>query len=113
MYTLTIQKNGASQPTLNSVLANPGATDKATLSAGVVTADLGLSGLYKIKTILKQTDCLATTRYTTIGLDAGYRISTTGNFSRSDLASNNAISFSGWYAGIRVGFGTKSTRITK
>lgn len=57
----------------------------------------------------KQVECFTTDRSFVIGLDAGYRFAGQGRFnSRQEVsATNPAIQFSGWYAGLRLGFGQR------
>ena len=113
-FRLSVHKNGTPQPSLATVLTNPGSQQSATLSTMTITGDLGLSGQYRFVygATTKQTDCGSQIqeRSFVVGFDAGYRLGPNTGFNRSSNGDGNpTVNLSGWYATVRLGLGRRYT----
>lgn len=112
-FRLQVERVNNLAPTLNTILASPGSAETATLRTYSLGLDAGLTAMLQIPYSQRQTetDCITTTteRSFVIGLDAGYRVSSRAplNSAQEVSANNPAVQFSGWYAGIRIGFGAR------
>ncbi len=96
-------------PSLNTVLTNPGSAQTATFRTSALGLDAGLTANMRIPYGQRQYDCATVERSFVIGLDAGYRLASRAPFdNRYEISSTNpAIQLSGWYAGLRLGFGMR------
>ena len=115
-FRLSVDKNGTTQPSLATVLTNPGSQQSARFSSITITGDLGLNGQYRFVygASTKQTDCgpQMQERSLVVGFDAGYRLSPNTGFNRSSNGdSNPTVNMSGWYATVRLGFGRRFTAV--
>lgn len=115
-FRLNVERNGNTQPSLATVLTNPGSQQSARLSSMTITGDLGLNGQYRFVygTTTKQTDCGSQTqeRSFVLGFDAGYRLGPNTGFNRSSNGDGNpTVNLSGWYATVRLGMGRRYTTV--
>lgn len=101
-------------PPLNTILTSPGSAQTATIRAGTASIDAGLTANLRIPTGRRQVDCLTFERSIVVGLDAGYRLAGPAALSlTNDVAANRpTFSASGFYAGLRVGFGSRVRSVT-
>lgn len=108
-FHLQVQQVNSTTPALNTVLTNPGSTQTAKLRTGTGSIDAGLTGNLRIPYSQRQLDCSTIERSFVIGLDAGYRFAGRAPLDAShEISTNNpAIQLSGWYAGLRLGFGMR------
>ena len=109
-FRLTVAPMNNTTPSLNTVLANPGSAQTATLRTNSLGLDAGLIANLRIPYgSPRQYDCTTVERSFVIGLDAGYRLAanTPLDGSRELSATNPAIQLSGWYAGLHLGFGRR------
>lgn len=107
-FHVRVQKTGAPAPTLNMVLTNPGGVETATFRSGAVGIDAGLTASLRVPYgSPRQVNCSTLERSFVIGLDAGYRFVGQTSASREVSASSPAVQLSGWYAGLRLGLGTR------
>ena len=119
-FQLQVKKINSTTPSLNTVLTNPGSAETASLHSQSIGLDAGLTATLRIPYNQRQSenDCSVSTvqRSWVIGLDAGYRIASRSrlNSGQEISAGNPAIQLSGWYAGLRIGVGTRvrSTKIS-
>ena len=109
-YRLQLEPvKNASLP-LNTILANPGSPQKTTLRSGSGGINAGLTASLRIPYgAQQQINCVTVNRSFVIGLDAGYRFAGRLPLDAShEIGSDNpAIQFSGWYTGLRLGFGQR------
>ncbi len=115
-FRLNVDKNGTTQPSLATILSNPGSQQSARLATMTITGDLGLSGQYRFVygATTKQTDCgsLVQERSLVIGFDTGYRLGPNTGFNRSNNSDGNpTVNMSGWYATVRLGLGRRYTTV--
>ena len=117
-FRLSVDRNGTTQPSLATVLTNPGSQQSARLSSMTITGDLGLSGQYRFayKATTKQTDCGMQTqeRSLVVGFYAGYRLGPNTGFNRSNNTvadGSPTVNLSGWYATVRLGLGRRYTMV--
>ncbi|AUD04836.1 hypothetical protein [Spirosoma pollinicola] len=108
-FHLGVEPVSSTAPSLNTILTNPGSTQKATLRTSSGGIDAGLTAHLRIPYSQRQLDCSTMERSFVIGLDAGYRFTGRSPLDAShEISANNpAIQLSGWYAGLRLGFGTR------
>lgn len=108
-FHVRISQISNTTPPLNSVLTNPGSTQTASINTSSLGLDAGVTGSLRIPYRQQQLDCSTIERSFVIGLNAGYRFATRAplNTGQEISASNPAIQLSGWYAGIRLGFGMR------
>lgn len=108
-FHLRVEPISSTSPALNTVLTNPGSAQNATLRTSTGSIDAGLTANLRIPYKQRQLDCSTTEHSFVIGLDAGYRFAGRAPLDASrEISTNNpAIQLSGWYAGIRLGFGTR------
>ncbi|GAB2561016.1 hypothetical protein GCM10027085_60040 [Spirosoma aerophilum] len=108
-FHLTVDPITSTAPSLNTVLTNPGSTQKATLRTSTGGIDAGLTGTLRFPYSQRQLDCSTIERSFVIGLDAGYRFSGNAPLDQNhDISTNNpAIQLSGWYVGLRLGLGAR------
>lgn len=109
-FHVRVDKIGASTPPLSTVLTNPGSVQTATLRTPTGGIDAGLTaGLRVPYGQQRQLDCSTFERSFVIGLDVGYRFSGRAPLdTRHEVSANNpAVQLSGWYAGLRLGFGNR------
>jgi hypothetical protein len=108
-FHLRVEPTTNTTQSLNTVLTNPGSTQKATLRTSTAGIDAGLTGNLRVPYSQRQLDCSTMERSFVIGLDAGYRFSNNSPLDNSrDMSTNNpAIQLSGWYVGLRLGFGVR------
>ncbi|WP_071504000.1 hypothetical protein [Arsenicibacter rosenii] len=107
-YQLRIYQDLSQQnPTLNAVLTNPGAMQQATLRTSAGALLFGLRGHYRYTYAQSDIECLRMKKSVVIGFDAGYRLSSR-TASLTGVRDGAWANFSGWYAGIQIGFGLKT-----
>lgn len=108
-FHLSVEPISNSTQALNTVLTNPGSTQKATLRTSTAGIDAGLTGNLRIPYKQQQLDCSTVERSFVIGMDAGYRFASRSPLDNShDISANNpAVQLSGWYVGLRLGFGMR------
>lgn len=109
-FTFRVDRVGnPATPALNTILTNPGSVQRATIAAGSVSLDAGLTANLRVPTSQRQVDCSTMERSVVIGLDAGYRLASPATMSSTDGAGSARSAFrqSGFYAGLRVGFGIR------
>ena len=108
-FWLNVQPISSTTPVLNTVLTNPGSVQNTTLRTRTGSIDAGLTANLRFPYKQRQMDCSTTEQSFVIGLDAGYRFAGRAPLDASrEISTNNpAIQLSGWYAGIRVGIGTR------
>ena len=114
-FHVKVDKIGASTPPLNTVLTNPASVQTATLRTATGAIDAGLTANLRIPYgVQRQLDCITSERSFVIGLDVGYRLAgRTGLDANHEISTNNpAVQLSGWYAGLRLGFGTRVRSIS-
>ena len=108
-FHLRVEPISSTTPALNTVLTNPGSSQNATLRTSTGSIDAGLTASLRFPYKQRQIDCSTTEQSFVIGLDAGYRFAGRAPLDAShEISTNNpAIQLSGWYAGLRVGIGTR------
>lgn len=109
-YHLRVAQMSNPTPSLNTVLTNPGSAQTATLRSNALGLDAGLTANLRFPYSQRQMDCSTIERSIVIGLDAGYRLAanTSLNSSQEIMSTNNpAVQMSGWYVGLRLGFGMR------
>lgn len=109
-FTFRVSQIGNSvTPALNTILTNPGSTRTATIGAGSVSLDAGLMANLRIPTGQRQIECSTIERSIVVGLDAGYRLASPARLSITDGSGSGRFAFqqSGFYAGLRIGFGIR------
>lgn len=108
-FTMQVTPINGGTPSLNTILTNPGSAQTATFRTSSLGLDAGLTANMRIPYGQRQYDCATVERSFVIGLDAGYRLASRAPVdSRYEISSTNpAIQLSGWYAGLRLGFGTR------
>ncbi len=108
-FHLRVEPISTTMPALSTVLTNPGSVQNATLRTSTGSIDAGLTASLRFPYKQRQIDCSTTEQSFVIGLDAGYRFAGRAPLDASrEISSNNpAIQLSGWYAGFRVGIGTR------
>ncbi|GAB4037528.1 hypothetical protein [Spirosoma gilvum] len=109
-FSIHVSPTNTTSPSLNTVLTNPGTVQTATLGTIMAGLDAGLTANYRFGYKEQQTDCSTIERSYVIGLDAGYRFTGRSPLDRNQEVSttNPAVQLSGWYVGIRFGFGASS-----
>lgn len=116
LLTMNVTKLNPTTPSLASVLANPGNTQSANLGTMDVGFNVGMAANYQIPVGKITTNCeYAQQNLVVLGLNAGYRL---GNRVGMDpnhevSAANPSVQFAGWYASLRIGFGTRYGRTTQ
>ena len=109
-YYMTVSPINNATPSLNTVLANPGSAQTATLRTSSLAFDAGLTANLRIPYgSPRQYDCTTMERSFVIGLDAGYRFAANRPLdgTRERSVDNPVVQLSGWYAGLHVGFGKR------
>lgn len=108
-YHLRVSQVSNPTPSLNTVLTNPGSAQTATLRSSALGIDAGLTANLRFPYSQRQMDCSTIERSFVIGLDAGYRLAASSPLSANyEISANNpAVQLSGWYAGLRLGFGMR------
>lgn len=109
-YRLTVSPVSNATTSLNTILANPGSTQTATLRTNSIGLDAGLTANLRIPySSPRQYDCTTEERSFVIGLDAGYRLAANTPFddSRERSVDNPVVQLSGWYVGLHLGFGRR------
>lgn len=108
-YHVRVSPIDNTTPSLNTVLTNPGSAQTATLRTNGFGLDAGLTGSLRIPYTQRQIDCSTAERSFVIGLEAGYRFAARMplNAGQEISTGNPGIQLSGWYAGIRLGFGMR------
>ncbi len=112
-FSLTVSKNNNPQASLATILVDPSAQAKATLTAGSLASDLGLMGQYRFayKSTTKQTECSTETqeRSLVVGFDLGYRLAADIRFGNHTSVGDDqsTLNLSGWYAAVRIGLGRR------
>lgn len=109
-FTFRVDRTGnPATPALNTILTNPGSTQTATIHAGSISLDAGLTANLRIPTGQRQIDCSTIERSIVIGLDAGYRLASPATMNITDGAGSgrSALRQSGFYAGLRIGLGVR------
>lgn len=108
-FSMQVTPLSGGTSSLNTVLTNPGSAQTATFRTSSLGLDAGLTANMRIPYGQRQYDCATVERSFVIGLDAGYRLASRAPVdNRYEISSTNpAIQLSGWYAGLRLGFGTR------
>ncbi|GAB4023695.1 hypothetical protein [Spirosoma koreense] len=108
-FHLRVSPVSNTTPALNSVLTNPGVSQTTTLRSTTIGLDAGLAANLRFPYSQRQIDCSTIERSFVVGLVAGYRLAANAplNASQEVSSSNPGIQLSGWYAGVRLGFGMR------
>lgn len=104
-YNLQITPINPVQLPLYSVLTNPAMMQSASYSSGRLGIDTGLTAQLRFPYSQRQVDCSTIARAVVVGLDVGYRF--VGQSALNPGAVNTTIQLSGWYAGVKIGVGTR------
>lgn len=99
------------QPTLTTILKNPGASGTSQLNTTAGAIDLGLTANYRFSIQRKYDDCTNYENSLLVALDGGYRIGSRPEFlTETSPAQRITFSSSGWYVGVRIGASLRSDR---
>jgi hypothetical protein len=99
------------QPTLTSILKNPGASGTSQLNTTAGAVDLGLTANYRFSIQRQYDDCTNYENSLLVALDGGYRIGSRPEFlTETSPAQRITFPSSGWYIGVRIGASLRSDR---
>lgn len=104
-FSLRVSPVSEGDPSLTTVLTDPGSARTATFQTSAFGVDAGLSANWWVSYNRQQVDCVTVERSLVVALDAGYRLAARAPF--YSLNKISAVQLSGWYAGLHLGFGTR------